>query len=157
EVLLELVLIVASAVILGTRAQAVEIGMTADMIPVRMSDKYRRQRRQCRSVCPQRFIGPLCGVRAGPNVNAKNLMAVLGKYVVIPRKFEAGQHVNATGNDLPDDSGCERMPQDSVFGKWCCQGDRVIEIRVTASPEVFPGLFVITFIQRQFAKMKVNF
>src|SRR5215468_692067 len=157
EVLLELVLIVASAVILGTRAQAVEIGMTADMIPVRMSDKYRRQRRQSRSVCPQRFIGPLCGVGAGPRVNTKKLMAVLGKYEVILRKFEAGQHVNTTGNDLPDDSRCKRMPHDSVFGKWCCQGDWVIEIPVTTSPQVFPGLFDITFIQRKLAKMKVNF
>src|SRR5215813_10249892 len=33
---------------------------------------------------------------------------------------------------------------------------RVIEIPVTTSPQVFTGLFVITFIQRQFAKMKVN-
>src|SRR5262249_37134405 len=146
EVLLELILIVASTVILGTRAQAVEIGMTADMIPVRMSDKYRRQRRQSRSVCPQRFIGSLRGVRAGPRVYTKKLMAVLGKYEVILRKFEAGQHVNTPGNDLPDDSRCKRMPHDSAFGKWCCQGDRVIEIPVTTSPQVFLGLFFVTLI-----------
>src|SRR5262245_24061692 len=44
----ELLLIVASPIKLGTRVQAAEVRMTADMVPVRVSNEHGCQRRQPR-------------------------------------------------------------------------------------------------------------
>src|SRR5262245_15422514 len=56
EFFLELFLIIAAAIKLGMRAQPAEVRMTADMVPVRVSDEHGCQRRQSRRVGLQRIV-----------------------------------------------------------------------------------------------------
>src|SRR5262249_38510629 len=99
----------------------------------------------------------LCKVRARARVNADELSSVFGDHKVILREFEAGQPVDATGNDLCNASGGKRMTRRALFGKWCCQCDRVIEVGIAAMTEILLGLCCIAIIQSEFAKMIVDF
>src|SRR5262249_9807252 len=85
------------------------------------------------------------------------LISVLGDDKVIFREFEAGQHVDTTGNDFCNAPRGKRMTRGSLFGKWCCQCDRVIEVRITAAMEILQGLCCIAVIQSEFAEMIVDF
>src|SRR5215467_10535206 len=100
EFLFELFLIVASTIKLGTRVQAAEVRMTADMVPVCVSNEHSCQRRQSRRKGLQRFVCAFCEVRACARVNANELISVLGDHKIIFREFEAGQRVDTIGNDL---------------------------------------------------------
>src|SRR6516165_12012107 len=132
--LFELFLIVASSIKLGTRVQASEVGMAADMVPVGVSNEHGCQRRQSWRKGLQRFVCTLCEVRSRPRVNADELMPVLGNNEVVFREFEAGQRVDATGNDLGNTPRRKRMTGGSVLRKRRCQCDRVIEVGVAAAP-----------------------
>src|SRR5262249_54285735 len=132
EFLFELFLIVASTIELGTRVQAPEVGMTPDMVPVGVGNEHSCQRRQSGRKGLQRFVCAFCEVRACARVNADELISVLGDHKVIFREFEAGQRVDATGNDLCNAPRGKRVTRGSVFGKWCCQCDRVIEVGIAA-------------------------
>src|SRR5215813_14019450 len=115
----ELFLIVAAAVKLGTRVQAAKVRMTPDMIPVGVGNEHGCQWRQSRRKGLQRFVCAFCEVRARARVNADELISVLGDHKVIFREFEAGQRVDATGNDLCNAPGGKRMTRRALFGKWC--------------------------------------
>src|SRR6516225_11267341 len=56
RLLFELFLIVASPIKLGTRVQAAEVGMTADMVPVGVRNEHGCQRRQSWRKSLQRFV-----------------------------------------------------------------------------------------------------
>src|SRR5215831_16004057 len=127
---LELFLIVASTIKLGTRVQAAKVRMTADMVPVGVGDEHSCQRRQSRCKGLQRFVCPFCEVRACARVNTNELTSVLGDHKVILRKFEAGKPVHTTGNDLCNAPRGKRMTRRGLFGKWRCQCDRVIEVGI---------------------------
>src|SRR5262245_7592893 len=142
----ELFLIVASTIKLGTRVQAAEVRMTADMVPVRVSNEHSCQRRQSRRKRLQRFVCAFCEVRACARVNADELISVLGDHKVIFGKFEAGQRVDTTGNDFCNAPRRKRMTRGSVFGKWCCQCDGVIEVGIAAAMEILLGLCDIAIV-----------
>src|SRR5215470_7490989 len=84
-------------------------------------------------------------------------MPVLGDNEVVFRKLEAGQGIDATGNDLGNASRRKRMTGGFVLRKRRCQCYWVIEIRIAAASQVFLGLCCIAIIQRELAKMIVNF
>src|SRR5262249_17161514 len=157
EFLFELFLIVASTIELGTRVQSAEVRMTADMVPVSVGKEHSCQRRQSRRKGLQRFVCAFCEVRACARVNADELISVLGDHKVRFREFEAGQHVDTTGNNLCNAPWGKRMTRGSVFGKWCCQCDRVIEVRIAAATEILLGLRCIAIIKSEFAEMIVDF
>src|SRR5262245_56495590 len=157
EFLFELFLIVASTIKLWTRVQAFEVGITADMVPVGMGDEHSCQRWQSRRKGLQRFVCAFCGVRMRARVNADQLFPVLGDDKVVFREFEAGQRVDTTGNDLRDAPRGKRMTRGSLFGKRCCQCDRVIEVAIAAAMEILLGLCCIAVIQSEFAEMIVDF
>ena len=157
EFLFELLLIVASPIKLGTRVQAAEVRMTADMVPVCVSNEHGCQRRQPRRKGQQRFVCAFCEVRACARVNANELMPVLGNYEVVFREFEAGQRVDTAGNDLRNAPRRKRVTGGLVFGKRRCQRDRVIEIRIAAATKIFLCLSLVTFAKSEFAEMIVDF
>src|SRR5215467_5189391 len=71
--------------------------MTADMVPVCVSNEHGRQRRQSRHIGLQRVVGAFCEIRTRARVNANKLMPILGNNKVIFREFEASERVDATG------------------------------------------------------------
>src|SRR5262249_61024789 len=125
---LELFLIVSSAVKFGRRIQTAEVRMTANMVPVCVSDEHGCERRQSRRIVLQCFVCTFCKIRARASVDADEFVPVAGNNEVVFREFEAGQRVDATGNDLGNSSRRKRMTCSSRFGKRGCKGDRVIEI-----------------------------
>src|SRR5215471_15992104 len=127
--------------------------MTANMVPVGVSNEHGCQRRQSRRIGLQRFVCTFGKVRSRARVNADELMPVLGNYEVVFRKFEAGQGVDATGNDLDNAPRCKRMTRDSILGKRRCQRDWVIEIGIAAAPQVLLGFCSIPLILRESAEM----
>ena len=106
EFLFELFLLAASPVKLGTRIQVAEVGMTADMVPVCVSNEHCCQRRQSRRKGLQRFVRAFGETRSRARVNTDQLMPVLGNNEVVFREFEAGQRVDAAGNDLGNAPRC---------------------------------------------------
>src|SRR6266536_4129718 len=131
--------------------------MTADVVPVRVSDEDCCEWRQSRRISLQGLVCGLREIRSRTRVNADELMAVLGNHEVVFREFEAGQRVDATGHDLDDATRCKRMTRHSVFGERCCQCDGMIEIGIPAAPKVLICLCGVAIIQGEFAEMKVNF
>src|SRR5215472_18913564 len=69
EFLLKLFLVVAPPVKLGVRAQAAEIGVTADMVPMYVSHEHGRQRRQPLGMRLQGFVCSFRKVRSCAGVN----------------------------------------------------------------------------------------
>src|SRR6266542_5222941 len=157
EFLFEFFLVVASPVKLGTRVQPAEVGVTAHMVPVCVSNEHGRQRRQSWRKGLQCLICTFCEVRAGARVNADEVVSVLRNNEVVFREFEAGQRVNSTGNHLGNPPWRKRMTRGFVLRKWRCQRDRVIEIGIAAAPQVLLGLCCIAVIQREFAEVIINF
>src|SRR5215467_9145064 len=152
----ELFPIVASPIKLGTRVQAVEVGMTADMVPMSVSNEHRCQRRQSWRKGLQRFVRTFCEVRSRARVNADELMPVLGNNEVVFREFEAGQRIDATGNDFGNAPGRKRMTGGFVLRKRRCQRDRMIQVGIAAVAQVLPSLRRIAIIQREFAEVIIN-
>ena len=157
EFLLELFLIVAASIKFGTRVQATEVRMTADMVPVCVSNEHCCQWRQSRCIRLQRFVCTFCEIRARARVNADEFVPVLGNHKIIFRKFEAGQRVDATGNDLGNAPRRKRMTGGSVFGKRRCQCDRTIEIGIAAAMEIIPCFGLVAVAEREFAEMIIDF
>src|SRR5262245_25020705 len=157
DLLLEILSIVLSPIKLGTRIKAAEIQMTADMVPVGMSNEHSRQWRQSRRVSSQRFICTFCEIGASAGVNRDQLMPVPRNHEVVFREFEAGERVDATGNDLGDAPRGKGMTGGSVFGKRCRQRDRVIEVGIAAAAQVLLGFCLIVIVEREFAEMIVDF
>src|SRR5215468_12302105 len=100
--------------------------MTTDMVPVGVSNEHSCQRRQSWRKCLQRFVCTSCEVRSRARVNTDELTPVLGNNEVVFREFEAGQRIDATGNDLSNTPRRKRMTRVSVFGKRGCQCDLVV-------------------------------
>src|SRR5262249_38142629 len=94
----ELFLVIASTIKLGTRVQAVEVRMSADMVPMGVGNEHGCQWRKSGRKGLQRFVRAFCGIRARARVNADELMPVLGDHKVVLREFEAGQRVDTTRN-----------------------------------------------------------
>jgi hypothetical protein len=157
EFLFELFLIVASTIKLGTRVQAVEVRVTADMVPVGVGNEHSCQWRQSRRKGLQRFVCGFCGVRARARVNADQLLPVFGNHKVVFREFEAGQRVNTTGDDLCYAPRSKSMTRASLFRKWCCQCDGVIEVGIAAAMEILLGFCLIAIVQSESAEMIVDF
>src|SRR4030095_2785167 len=157
EFLFELFLIVASTIKPRTRVQAAKVRMTAYVVPVGVGNEHSCQRRHSRRKGLQRFVCAFCEVRACARINANELISVLGDHKIVFREFEAGQRVDTTGNDLCNAPRGERMTRRSLFGKWCCQCDRVIEVGIAAAMEILLGLCCITIIQSEFAEMIEDF
>src|SRR5215472_10272728 len=131
--------------------------MTTDMVPVGVSNEHSCQRRQSWRKCLQRFVCTSCEVRSRARVNTDELTPVLGNNEVVFREFEAGQRIDASGNDLGDAPRRKRMTGGFVLRKWRCQCDCVIEVGIAAAPQVLLSLCFIAIIQREFAKVIVNF
>src|SRR5215471_11964208 len=130
--------------------------MTADMVPVGVSNQHGCQWRQSWRKGLQRFVCTFCEVRSCARVNTDELMPVLRNHKVVFREFEAGQSIDTTGNDLSNAPRRKRMTGGSVLRKRRCQCDRVIEVGIAAAPQVLLGLSCIAVVQRQFAKMVVD-
>src|SRR5262249_53694803 len=60
--LFERFLVVASPTKLGTRVQAAEVGLAADMVPVGVSNEHGCQRRQSWGIGLKSFVGTLCEI-----------------------------------------------------------------------------------------------
>src|SRR5262249_49877603 len=146
--LFELLLIVASPVKLGTRVQAAEVGMTADMIPVGVRNQHSCKRRQSWCIGLQRIICAFREVRSGACVNADELMPILGNNEIVFREFEAGQRVDATRNHLFNAPRRKRMTGGFVLGKRRRQCDWMLEGRITTAPQVFLGFCHVSLIKR---------
>src|SRR5262245_42817422 len=108
--------------------------MTTDMVPVGVSNQHGCQRRQSWRKSLHRLVCAFGEVRSRARVNADELMPVLGNYEVVFREFEAGQCVDATGNDLANPPWRKCMTGCFAFRKGSCQCDRVIEIGISAAP-----------------------
>ena len=131
--------------------------MTADMVPVGVSNEYGCHRRQSWRKGLQRFVCTFCEVRSRTRINADELLPVLGNNEIVLREFKTGEGVDATRNDFGNAPWCKRMAGGSLLRKWRCQGDWVIEVGIAATPEVVLGLCRIAILQREFAEMKINF
>src|SRR5262249_12000650 len=149
---LELLLIVPSPIESGTWAQAAEIRMTADMIPVRMSDEHGAERREVRRMGSQRLVSAFGKIRARARVNRDELMSTPRHDEVVFREFIAGERIDTAGNDLGDVSRRKRMTGCPLFGKWGGQSDRVVEIGITAAQQIVPSRGRVAVIPGQFAE-----
>src|SRR5262245_10342351 len=157
EFLFELLLIVASPVKLGTRTPAAEVRMTADVVPVCVSNEHGCQRRQSRRKRLQGLVCAFCEIRARARVNSNELTPVFGNYEVIFREFVAGQPVDGAGNDLVNAPRRKGVTGGLVFGKRRRQRDRMIEVSIAAATQIFLRLSVVAFAKSEFAEMIVNF
>src|SRR5262249_2621468 len=117
EFLFELFLIVPSSVKRGRRAQAAEVRMAADMVPMRVGNEHGRQRRQSRRMRSQRFVCVFRGIRPRARVNAYEFAPIFGNHEIVFREFEAGQREDAPGNDLGDASWGKLMPGYRLLGE----------------------------------------
>src|SRR5262245_61600787 len=84
-------------------------------------------------------------------------MPVVGNYEVVFREFEAGQRVDAAGNDLGNAATRKRVTGGLAFGNRRCQRDRMIEVRIAAATEIFLCLSFVTFAKSEFPEMVVDF
>src|SRR5229473_897767 len=88
EFAVNLFLIVTPGVETRLRIQTAKIGLSADVVPMRMCDKDCGQLRQIRSVGAQRFVGGFGGVGTGPRVYSDQLAPIVGNHKVIFGELE---------------------------------------------------------------------
>src|SRR5262249_4625000 len=110
-------LIIASPIKLRTRVQAAEVGMTADMIPVRVSNEHGCHWRQSWRIGLQRFVRALCEIRSRARINSDQFVTVLGNHEVVFREFETGERVDTMSNDFANAPRRECVTGNFVFGK----------------------------------------
>src|SRR5262249_14720760 len=84
-------------------------------------------------------------------------MPVLGDHKVVFGEFETSQRVDTAGNDLCNALRGKRMTRSFLFGKRCCQCDRVIEVGIAAAMKILLGLCRLAIIQGEFTEMIVDF
>src|SRR5437899_9770979 len=95
-------LIVTSGIEAGFRIQAAKIGLSADVVPMRMCDEDGGQLRQIGSEGAQRFVGGLCGIGAGSRVYSDQLSPIVGDHEIVFRELEARECIDPAGNNLRD-------------------------------------------------------
>src|SRR5215831_16830962 len=146
DLLLEILPIVLSPIKLRTRVEAAEIRMTADMVPVGVSNEHGRQGRQSRRIGLQHVVCAFCEIRARARVNADELMPILGNDKVVFREFEARERVDTAGNDFGNAPRRKSMTGGFVLGKRRRQRDRMIEARIAAATEIVLGFRFVAII-----------
>ena len=95
-------LIIASRIEAGLRIQTAKIGLSADVVPMRMCDEDGGQLRQIGGVGAQCFIGSLCGIGAGSRVYSDQLSPIVGDHEIVLRELEARECIDPAGNNLRD-------------------------------------------------------
>src|SRR5882762_10732569 len=93
-------LIVASGIEAGFRVQTAKIGLSADVVPMRMCDKDCSQLRQIGSVGAQRFVGGFGGVGTGSRVYSDQLAPIVVHDKVIFGDLETRERIDPARNNL---------------------------------------------------------
>src|SRR5467141_1492822 len=97
-----LFLIVTSSIETRFRIQTAKIGLSPDVVPMRMCDEDGGQLRQIGSVGAQRFVGGLCGIGAGSRVYSDQLSPIVGDHEIVFRELETREPIDPARNDLRD-------------------------------------------------------
>src|SRR5258707_15879732 len=94
-----LFLVVTSGIEAGFRIQTAKIGLSADVVPMRMCDEDGGQLRQIGSVGAQRLVGGLCGIGAGSRVYSDQLWPIVGDHEIVFRELEALECIDPAGTN----------------------------------------------------------
>src|SRR5262245_12595604 len=97
---LQLLTIVVPGVELHPRAQIVEITVPANMVPMAMSHKYRRQGGEVGDAMSQELVSGLGRIGPGASVDGYQLLAVLRHDEVILGELKTRQIKDLAGNDF---------------------------------------------------------
>src|SRR5260370_31906239 len=114
-------LIVDSGIEAGFRIQSAKIGLSADVVPMRMCDEDRGELRQVRREGPERLVCSLGGVGPGSRVDSDQLPPIVGNDEIVFGKLETGERIDAARNNFGGAARRQSMTRQWVLYKW---GDR---------------------------------
>src|SRR6266404_2970782 len=87
-------LIVASGIEARFRIQAAKIGLSADVVPMRMCDEDGGERRQIRRIGTERLVCRLGGVGSRPRVDPDQLPPIVGNDEIVFRELETRESID---------------------------------------------------------------
>src|SRR5258707_7388561 len=93
-------LIVTSGIEAGFRIQTAKIGLSADVVPMRMCDEDGGELRQIRCIGAQRFVCRFGGVGPGSRVDSDQLPPIVGNDEIVFGKLETGERIDAARNNF---------------------------------------------------------
>ncbi len=108
-------LIIASDIEAGFRIQTAKIGLSADVVPMRVGNQDGGQLRQIRSVGAERFVSGLCGVGAGSRVDPDQLLPIVRDDEIIFREFKTRQSINSAWNNFCNATRRKSVARQCVF------------------------------------------
>src|SRR5258708_4552269 len=150
-------LIVTSGIEAGFRIQTAKIGLSADVVPMRMCDEDGSELRQIRRVGPERLVCSLGGVGPGSRVDPDQLPPIVGNDEIVFGELETGERIDAARNNFGNTVRRKGMTGQWVFYKWRDECDRLIKTLVTTLSEIVTGFGLVTIGESEFSQTKVYF
>src|SRR5258706_9931773 len=150
-------LIVTSGIEAGFRIQTAKIGLSADVVPMRMCDEDRGELRQVRRVGPERLVCSLGGVGPGSRVDSEQVPTIVGNDEIVFGKLETGERIDAARNNFGNAARRKSMTRQWVFYKWGDERYRLIKTLVTSLSEIVTGFGLVTIGESDFSQPKVHF
>src|ERR1700738_75133 len=145
-------LIVTSGIEAGFRIQTAKIGLSADVVPMRMCDEDRGELRQVRRVGPERLVCSLGGVGPGSRVDSDQLPPIVGNDEIVFGKLETGERIDAARNNFGNAARRKSMTRQWVFYKWGDERYRLIKTLVTSLSEIVTGFGLVTIGESEFSQ-----
>src|SRR6266478_9127575 len=127
-------LIVASGIEAGSRVQTAKIGLSADMVPMRVCNEDGGQLRQIRRIVTKRLVCRLGGVGPGSRVDPDQLPAIVGNDEIVFRELETGKRIDAARNNLGNTARRKSMTGQWLFYEWGDERYRHVEAFVCPPP-----------------------
>src|SRR5260221_10376317 len=150
-------LIVTSGIEAGFRIQTAKIGLSADVVPMRMCDEDGGELRQIRCIGAQRFVCRFGGVGPGSRVDSDQLPPIVGNDEIVFGKLETGERIDAARNNFGNAARRKSMTRQWVFYKWGVERYRLIKTLVTSLSEIVTGFGLVTIGESEFSQPKVHF
>src|SRR5467141_1062177 len=113
-----LFLIVASGIEAWFRIQTAKIGLSADVVPMRMCDEDGGELRQIRRIGSERLVCRLGGVGPGSRVDPDQLPPIVGNDEIVFGELETGERIDAARNNFGNVTRRKSMTGQCVFCKW---------------------------------------
>src|SRR5260370_13270648 len=150
-------LIVTSGIEAGFRIQTAKIGLSTDVVPMRMCDEDGGELRQIRRVGPERLVCSLGGVGPASRVDPDQLPPIVGNDEIVYGELETGERIDAARHNFCNAARRKCMTGQWVFYKWGDECDRLIKTLVTTLSEIVPGFALVTIGESELSQAKVHF
>src|SRR6266404_4699205 len=150
-------LIVASGIEAGFRVQTAKIGLSADMVPMRVCNEDGGQLRQIRRIGTKRLVCRLGGVGPGSRVDPDQLPPIVGNDEIVFGELETGERIDAVRNNFGNAARRKSMTGQWVFYKWGDERYRHVEAFVAALAEIVPGFGLVAIGESELSQAKLHF